>query len=140
MTSLALKVALIALAIGIASACKCTRPNVTRSFCESGFTGIVHVNSGPANCGERNHCYDVTLTTTFKGAEGQTLKEITTHKDGATCGSRYSSGSDYLVMGNPTPEGSMRTQSCGYGLNWSSLTDDDKASKTEEFKAMKCPS
>lgn len=128
---------LIALVINIASACSCFPPNATQQFCLGTFTGIVNVVSGPTDC-NNSHCYEVTVGTTFKCLDGQVVDKITTPSNSAGCGVRFTPGAQYLVMGKPDSEGSLPAFSCGYRLQWSSLSDEEKEEKTIMFETMKC--
>ncbi|KAI1298700.1 hypothetical protein HDE_04067 [Halotydeus destructor] len=124
--------------LNCALGCRCIPPDAKRSYCANNYTGVVTVDSGPRDCDNFQKCYDVTVVKALKTQPGMVVSKLTTSRSSASCGRSYSQGGTYLITGNPQEDGSIRTNSCGYGEHWTEKSEVEKAEREAFFESIEC--
>ncbi|KAI1298701.1 hypothetical protein HDE_04066 [Halotydeus destructor] len=124
--------------LNCALGCKCLPPDPKRSYCNNNFTGVVRVVSGPRDCPNFTHCYDVTMVKALKSQPGTVVHNLTTSASTASCGRSYSNGGTYLVTGNPTTQGSLGTHQCDSEENWTDKSEAEQAEREAFYESIDC--
>ncbi|KAK5977520.1 hypothetical protein GCK32_014421 [Trichostrongylus colubriformis] len=115
-------------------ACTCTpAPSLKDAFCSSEFVSHVSVTAATEKSSTppdtQEIVYDVQHIRVYKKPAGtaELPNQVFITFQSASCGVALAVGTEYLLGGEVADSGELRGNSCGLHMEWTSLSDADRA-------------